>query len=559
MKNIGHYEVLELLGKGGFGTVYKVRNKMVGDRIEALKKFYFQPDETNIKLSFRKEVLRSRLSHPNICETYSVDETQAFITMKYVEGLSLKDLLKHSTFSWLETCYIAKKTCEALAYSHKEGVIHRDIKPGNILIDKQGHVYLADFGIASLKDELMSADSATFQVGVGTISYMAPEAFSSTTASPLMDVYATGVVMYYCVTGVQPFDQATESSNIWKIAEKIKTHVPPAPGELINIPESVNNIIITAMEKTPENRFDTAEEMRNELEIAGQSKTDWSIQKKLGQTVKKTIDIKSKSEKELQDSKTPAPPEPLPESLGQEQNVDGVGPVNADHPSVQEPQKTPSLNELTPDSSDGTGTIGGTQTIGLDPSKKPKTSSSKTRILVLSSLLVLALFFVVYHHSVQSPSETVSLDIIVNPTEIQETVVVLINGKPIEDVTLSPGKHAIHVSADDYSAIDGQIWLEKDQTNTFIAVLTPSGEESLLHDKTELIVHNMEQYESVLAEAMEKRSEIPSWMYLDLGLIHEIHYGDNETANQYYIKAEEAAETVDEINTGKERVQRTAG
>ena len=253
MEKIDHYEIVDILGRGGFGKVYKVRNTLIGNREEALKQFNFDDQNENIKKSFRKEVISSKISHPNICEIYNVNEDQAYITMRYIEGVSLKEIIRSFDLSWVETCYIAKKVCDALTCSHAKGIIHRDIKPSNILIDVQGHVYLLDFGIASLKDELLASrsKSETFGVPVGTLSYMAPECFKESEPTALMDIYALGVVMYYCVTGVLPFDQPMESSNIYKRMKKIEMEIPIKPSELNNkIPENVETIICQAMEKT---------------------------------------------------------------------------------------------------------------------------------------------------------------------------------------------------------------------------------------------------------------------------------------------------------------------
>jgi serine/threonine protein kinase/Tfp pilus assembly protein PilF len=264
------YLVVADLGKGGMGRVYKVLDKELNEVI-ALKvlKPEIASDEQIIE-RFRNELkLARRISHKNICGMYhlSKDENDThYITMEFVPGEDLKTLIHRIGQLTVEKAvFIAKQICEGLAEANRLGVVHRDLKPQNIMIDQEGHVRIMDFGIArSLQREgLTQADTI-----VGTAEYMAPEQVEGTEIDHRTDIYSLGIVLFEMLTGRTPFQADTPLS----LAFKHKAEVPPAPQQFNpQIPDSLNRIILKCLEKKRENRFSSSLELYQDLESAEQS------------------------------------------------------------------------------------------------------------------------------------------------------------------------------------------------------------------------------------------------------------------------------------------------
>jgi serine/threonine protein kinase/Tfp pilus assembly protein PilF len=258
------YLVVADLGKGGMGRVYKVLDKELNEVI-ALKvlKPEIASDEQIIE-RFRNELkLARRISHKNICGMYhlSKDESDThYITMEFVPGEDLKTLIRRiGQLSLGKGIFIAKQICEGLAEAHRLGVVHRDLKPQNIMIDQEGHVRIMDFGIArSIQREgLTQADTI-----VGTAEYMAPEQVEGTEIDHRTDIYSLGVVLFEMLTGQTPFQSETPLS----LAFKHKTEVPPAPQQFNpQIPESLNRIILKCLEKNRTDRFGSSIELYQNL------------------------------------------------------------------------------------------------------------------------------------------------------------------------------------------------------------------------------------------------------------------------------------------------------
>ncbi len=264
------YLVVASLGKGGMGKVYKVLDKELNEVI-ALKvlKPEISSDEQIIE-RFRNELkLARRISHKNICGMYhlSKDENEThYITMEFVPGEDLKTLIHRiGQLSLGKTVSIAKQICEGLAEAHRLGVVHRDLKPQNIMIDQEGHVRIMDFGIArSLQREgLTEADMV-----VGTADYMAPEQIEGTEIDHRTDIYSLGVVLFEMLTGQTPFQAATPLS----LAFKHKTETPPDPQQFnLQIPDSLSQIILKCLEKKREDRFNSSIDLRQNLDSVEQS------------------------------------------------------------------------------------------------------------------------------------------------------------------------------------------------------------------------------------------------------------------------------------------------
>jgi serine/threonine protein kinase/Tfp pilus assembly protein PilF len=260
----GRYQIIEELGKGGMGNVYKVLDKEVNAKI-ALKLINpeIAADKKTIE-RFRNELKTARdISHKNICRMYDLNKEEGsyYITMEYVEGQDLKSLIRQTgQLAIPTTISIAKQVCEGLSEAHKLGTVHRDLKPSNIMIDKEGNSRIMDFGIA----RSLSAKGITGAgVMIGTPEYMSPEQAEVKEVDQRSDIYSLGVILYEMVTGRVPFEGETPLG----IAMKHKSEMPKNPREInAQIPEELSRVILRCMEKDKENRYQSAIIVHSELE-----------------------------------------------------------------------------------------------------------------------------------------------------------------------------------------------------------------------------------------------------------------------------------------------------
>ncbi|NIM58592.1 MAG: protein kinase [Candidatus Aminicenantes bacterium] len=257
------YEVIEELGKGGMGKVYKVLDKEVNEKI-ALKLLNPEigADEKTID-RFRNELKFARkIGHRNVCRMYDLsrEEGTHYITMEYIPGEDLKStIIRVGQLSVGKATFIAKQVCEGLAEAHRLGVVHRDLKPQNIMLDKQGNARIMDFGIArSLKAKGLTGAG----VMIGTPEYMSPEQAEVKEVDQRSDIYSLGVILYEMVTGRVPFEGETPLN----IAMKHKSEAPRNPKELNSqIPEDLSRVILRCLEKDKEKRYQGAETILSEL------------------------------------------------------------------------------------------------------------------------------------------------------------------------------------------------------------------------------------------------------------------------------------------------------
>jgi len=259
----GRYQLIEELGKGGMGIVYKALDKEVGEQV-ALKLLSpeIAADEKTVE-RFRNELKFARkISHRNVCRTYHFGEEEKtrYITMEYVPGEDLKSTIRRvGQLSVAKAVSIAKQVCEGLAEAHRLGVVHRDLKPQNIMIDREGSARIMDFGIArSLKAKGITGEG----VMIGTPDYMSPEQAEGAEVDHRSDIYSLGVILYEMVTGQLPFGGDTPLSVILKH----KTQEPPHPRQFnAQIPEDFNRLILKCMEKDRQRRYQSAQELLFEL------------------------------------------------------------------------------------------------------------------------------------------------------------------------------------------------------------------------------------------------------------------------------------------------------
>ena len=259
------YEILQLLGQGGMGAVYKARDKEL-DRIVALKlirsEFAKNPE---ILRRFKQELILARqVTHRNVIRIYDLGQADGikFITMDFVEGRDLRQLLvEKGKFPPEQAARIMLQICRALEAAHTEGVIHRDLKPQNIMLDSGGRVYVMDFGIA--RSAHLPGMTQTGAL-IGTPEYMSPEQARGEKLTERSDLFSLGVIFYELLTGQSPYPADAPLGTLWKrLQEKPKPPVDVDP----TIPKPLNDIVMKALEVEPEDRWARAREMAQQLEI----------------------------------------------------------------------------------------------------------------------------------------------------------------------------------------------------------------------------------------------------------------------------------------------------
>ncbi len=260
----GRYQVIEELGHGGMGRVYKVYDQEVKAKL-ALKliKPEIAADKGTIE-RFRNELKTARdISHRNICRMYDLGREAGnyFITMEYVSGEDLKSFIKRARQLVAGTAIIiARQICDGLAEAHRVGVVHRDLKPGNIMIDKEGNAKIMDFGIA----RSLSAKGITGAgVMIGTPEYMSPEQVEGKEVDKRSDIYSLGIILYEMLTGQVPFEGDTP----FTVGVKQKGEAPKDPKSLnAQIPQDLSRLVLKCLEKDKERRYQSADALRAELE-----------------------------------------------------------------------------------------------------------------------------------------------------------------------------------------------------------------------------------------------------------------------------------------------------
>jgi serine/threonine protein kinase len=252
-KKLPQFEILELLGRGGMGVVYKARQVQL-DRIVALK---ILPPVDALSPDFVARFTRearalARLNHPNIVAVHDFGETNGlyFIVMEYVDGANLRQLQSQRHFTPADALAIIPKICEALQYAHEEGLVHRDIKPENLLIDTKGRVKIADFGLAKmLRREPLDMTLTVSGMALGTMRYMAPEQMDKPeTVDHRADIYSLGVVFYELLTGALPVGHFE------------------LPSQKAYVDARLDHIVLHALERLPERRYQQAREVQTDVE-----------------------------------------------------------------------------------------------------------------------------------------------------------------------------------------------------------------------------------------------------------------------------------------------------
>ncbi len=248
------YEILDVIGRGGMGVVYRAHDRELGEEvaIKTIRRELLSFDPV-LAEQLKSEIrLARRISHRNVVRTHDLGDADgiAFVTMEYVRGITVRELLEtRGKLGAASALALARQFAEALAVAHAAGVIHRDVKPENALIDGEGVLKVMDFGIARFTE----ATSSRTQTGmaVGTPTYMAPEQLAGEPIDPRADLYALGVVLYECLTGRPPF----QAPSLVSLIAKVLTTTPPLPGEgNPDVPPALSALVMRLLSKAPEGR-----------------------------------------------------------------------------------------------------------------------------------------------------------------------------------------------------------------------------------------------------------------------------------------------------------------
>ena len=257
------YEIVKSIGEGGMANVYLANDKIL-DRKVAIKVLRgdLSSDDKFIRRFQREALSVSNLSHPNIVEVYDVGEEDGeyYIVMEYIEGKTLKQLLKkRESLTLTEVIDIMTQLTDGISHAHESYIIHRDIKPQNIMIQDDGRIKITDFGIAMALNATQLTQTNSV---MGSVHYLPPEQASGKGATVKSDIYSMGILMYELLTGTVPF----KGDNAVEIALKhMKDKIPSIRKQDPSIPQSVENILLKATAKNPRNRYDTAKEMHEDL------------------------------------------------------------------------------------------------------------------------------------------------------------------------------------------------------------------------------------------------------------------------------------------------------
>jgi serine/threonine protein kinase len=257
----GRYRLESRLGFGGMSTVHRATDERLERRVAVkLLAEHLAEDPTFVSRFQREAQAAARLVHPNIVQVFDsgLDETshRHFIVMEYIEGQSCAEILRDD--GWVdveEAASIIEQACEGLHYAHRHGVVHRDVKPGNLLRAREGEVKLADFGIAKATEQ-----SSITQVGsvLGTAAYLAPEQARGEEAGPRADLYALGVVAYQLISGRLPY----EATSLTELALKQQQEEPPTLDTLVaDVTPELADAIAIALALDPRDRYATAKDM----------------------------------------------------------------------------------------------------------------------------------------------------------------------------------------------------------------------------------------------------------------------------------------------------------
>src|SRR6201993_1649042 len=329
----GRYRLIELLGRGGMGEVWRAHDTDT-DRIVAIKVLpaHFSDNE-DFKQRFRREAhAAARLNTPHVIPIHNYGEIDGrlYVDMRLIEGSDLQAVLADGPIEPARAARIIGQVAVALHAAHKVGLIHRDVKPSNILHDEDDFAYLIDFGIARAADETRLTKSGNT---IGTFAYIAPERLGTRTEDARADIYSLACVLYECLTGHPPFDEAT-------MAQLVAAHLhtpPPQPStSQPNLPAQIDPVIAKGMAKDPDNRYATT------VELSDAARDAITVPTRIPHTAATALDsTQAATGPTLLADRLPPPPPPASEPMGQvpaELNLAATQHRPPDQPSGTEPR-----------------------------------------------------------------------------------------------------------------------------------------------------------------------------------------------------------------------------
>lgn len=289
----GRYLIESLIGVGGMANVYKGRDIRTNNAIavKVLKEEFLDNEELVRRFKNESKAI-SILDHPNIVKVYDVSVTDQlqYIVMEYIDGITLKEYLKQrgGALTWKEVIHFATQVLSALEHAHSKGIVHRDVKPQNIMLQADGSIKMMDFGIARFS----RAQSQTVSdKAIGSVHYISPEQAKGDHTDARTDIYSVGVMLYEMLSGHLPFDgSGTVSIAIMQISEKPKPLAQVAP----NVPEGLRQITEKAMEKDPADRYQSAAEMLAAIQAFKENPSirfeyEYNTQDAPGKTISKVV------------------------------------------------------------------------------------------------------------------------------------------------------------------------------------------------------------------------------------------------------------------------------
>lgn len=268
---LSHYRIIEQLGQGGQATAYKAEDTRLNRMVVLKTLLPEQASSENARRRFEREArLASALDHPNICAIFDIGEKNGlyYIVMPFIEGRTLKEVINRQPLELRSALSIAIQVADAISSAHARGIVHRDIKPTNIIVSDQGQIKVLDFGLAKMleneNEEASNLDKSMTEIGVpyGTLGYGSPEQATGERVDHRTDIFSLGVVIYEMVTGQQPF---TGRNRIEILHAVINDRPYPISDLVVNPPAELQSLLDHAMAKRPRDRFSTMVAMRDDL------------------------------------------------------------------------------------------------------------------------------------------------------------------------------------------------------------------------------------------------------------------------------------------------------
>src|SRR3990172_6015403 len=273
---ISHYNILEKIGEGGMGVVYKAEDTKLKREvaIKFLPHYISANEEERQRFEIEAQAAAS-LNHPNISTIYSIEDydKQAFIVMEFIDGKELKDKIKSGPIPIVETINIAVQIGEGLKAAHKKGIVHRDIKSSNIMINEEGKIKIMDFGLAKVGN----ANITKIGLTIGTAAYMSPEQARSENVDHRTDIWSLGVILYEMLTGKLPYAGDFEQAIIYSILNEEPESVLKIRNE---IPLKLEQILFKTLNKEKEKRYQSADDFLKDIKEIGSNKANLKEEEK---------------------------------------------------------------------------------------------------------------------------------------------------------------------------------------------------------------------------------------------------------------------------------------